>query len=58
MLFRSSALALEMTETLCGENPQKWKDATTYVKKALQSRIDLWDAIYAKIEADQLKEVN
>jgi hypothetical protein len=53
-----SALALEMTETLCGNDPQKWKDATSYVKKALQSRIDLWDEIYAKIEENQLKEVN
>lgn len=50
-----SALALEMTETLCGNDPQKWKDATSYVKKALQSRIDLWDAIYSNINESQLK---
>lgn len=51
-----SALALEMTESLCGDDPQKWKDATTFVKKALQSRIDLWDAIYSNINERQLNE--
>ena len=40
-----SHLAYQMTEKLCGNDEQKWQKATVEVKKALQARIDLWDAI-------------
>lgn len=46
-----SALALEMTETLCGNDPQKWEEATLFVKRALQSRLALWDSIHSKINS-------
>ncbi|NBO49534.1 MAG: DUF3050 domain-containing protein [Chitinophagia bacterium] len=51
MFGHHSALALEMTETLCGNDPQKWEEATLFVKRALQSRLALWDAIHSKINS-------
>ncbi len=45
-----SHLALQMTEKLCGENLQAWEEATETTKKALQSRIDLWDAALREIQ--------
>lgn len=38
-------LAHEMTALLCGDDEQKWAEATEAVKFALQARVDLWDAI-------------
>lgn len=40
-----SNLAYQMTESLCGNDAAKWEEATHYIKLALQSRIQLWDAI-------------
>jgi hypothetical protein len=40
-----SHLAYEMTTSLCGTDAAKWDEATEYVKRALQCRIELWDAI-------------
>lgn len=40
-----SNLAYQMTESLCGNDAAKWGEATHYIKQALQSRIQLWDAI-------------
>lgn len=42
------ALALRMVETLCGEDGEKWRDATRAVTAGLQRRVDLWDEIYAQ----------
>jgi hypothetical protein len=41
-----SKLALEMTADLCGDDDVKWHEAGIAVCEALQSRIELWDAIY------------
>jgi len=44
-----SHLALEMTEELCGDDEQKWKEATEATIAALQSRKLLWDSVQEKI---------
>jgi hypothetical protein len=46
-----SHLAYEMTAQLCGTDESRWQEATQYVQKALQARINLWNAIQAKLEA-------
>lgn len=38
-------LALQMTMELCGDDPQKWQEATEFVKNALSARIQLWNSI-------------
>ncbi|WP_036600877.1 DUF3050 domain-containing protein [Olivibacter sitiensis] len=38
-----SHLALQMTAKLCGNDEEKWQQATDGVIKALQARIRLWD---------------
>lgn len=38
-------LAMKMIEELCGEDQDKWKEASEYAMKALTFRIALWDAI-------------
>jgi len=34
-----------MTMELCGDDPQKWQEATEFVKNALSARIQLWNSI-------------
>ena len=46
-----SHLALQMTAELCGNDVTKWAEAETYVIKALQARIHLWNSISEAIEA-------
>jgi hypothetical protein len=38
-------LAYQMTMELCGDDEQKWKEATQAVEQALKVRIALWDSI-------------
>lgn len=40
-----SHLAMEMVAELCGNDPQKWKEASVAAVMALEKRIQLWDAI-------------
>lgn len=47
-----SHLAYDMTASLCGDDAEKWQEATEHCKKALESRIQLWDAI-----ADSFKSI-
>lgn len=51
-------LALNMTNCLCGDDPEKWQKATAAVKKALEMRIQLWDAIAEKLTNNQLASAN
>lgn len=44
-----SQLALEMTQELCGNDSQKWQEASTAVEKALASRIALWDGALSQL---------
>ena len=41
-----SKLAMDMTSELCGDDEVKWREAGMAVCEALQTRIELWDAIY------------
>lgn len=46
-----SQLAYQMTAELCGDDDNKWEEATTAVQDALQARIELWDGILNAIKA-------
>jgi pyrroloquinoline quinone (PQQ) biosynthesis protein C len=46
-----SHLALQMTANLCGDNTIFWQEAEVATIKALQKRIQLWDAAYDEIIA-------
>lgn len=50
-----SHLALYMTEKLCDKDLNFWAEAEDTTKKALQSRIDLWDAAYAEIVKNKVE---
>ncbi len=40
-----SHLALEMVTELCGNDEEKWEEAEVYIKRALESRIGLWNGV-------------
>jgi len=42
-------MALKMIQNLCGNNDEKWKEATDSSLEALEMRIKLWDFIYKQI---------
>jgi hypothetical protein len=44
-----SQLALEMTQELCGNDAQKWQEASAAVEKALASRVTLWDGALSQL---------
>lgn len=49
-----SHLALSMTEKLCGNDEQLWLEAEETAKKALQNRINLWDAALEQISVNKV----
>ncbi len=44
-----SQLALAMTQELCGNDSQKWQEASAAVEKALASRVALWDGVLSQL---------
>jgi hypothetical protein len=46
-----SHLALEMTASLCGDDPVKWQEAEEAALVALQQRLRLWDGVYGEVKA-------
>lgn len=44
-----SHLALEMTSSLCGDNPAYWAEAENAIIQSLQARINLWNGAYQAI---------
>ena len=46
-----SHMALEMVTELCGNDDQKWQEATEAAATALQKRIGLWDGILNEINS-------
>ncbi|TGD57649.1 DUF3050 domain-containing protein [Flavobacterium humi] len=47
-------MAMQMITELCGENPQKWKEAEEVSVAALEKRIGLWNAIEEHIHEQHL----
>ena len=49
-------LAMKMITELCGDDEQKWQEATEVAQQALQHRIHLWDQIAMAIESKKVAE--
>jgi Protein of unknown function (DUF3050) len=50
-------LAHEMTSVLCGDDDEKWAEATEACKAALQARIDLWNGIEASLQTHGVEKL-
>ncbi|PWJ57437.1 Protein of unknown function (DUF3050) [Dyadobacter jejuensis] len=50
-----SHLAIRMTSVLCGEDDAKWMEAQQAAVRALQKRLELWNAIHRAIIARKLQ---
>lgn len=44
-----SHLALQMTDNLCGNNPERWQEAEAVTIESLKRRIGLWDGVLQEI---------
>ncbi|MFN3528368.1 MAG: DUF3050 domain-containing protein [Bacteroidia bacterium] len=49
-----SALALEMTSQLCGNDELRWQEAEQAVVASLQQRLALWDGVHEELRQRQL----
>lgn len=48
-------LALKMTAALCGEDSEKWREASEAVQQCLQQRKNLWDGVVEQINRSSVK---
>lgn len=48
-----SVLAIQMLESLCGNDPKLWQEAEEIAVLALKKRIQLWDGIYAELVTER-----
>ncbi len=44
-------MALRMVAELCGDDPQKWHEATEAAVEALEARVALWDGVVSLLQA-------
>ena len=51
-----SELAIKMVEELCGDDENKWREATNMSIKALDMRYKLWDSVLALNAEEKTKE--
>jgi hypothetical protein len=47
-------MSLEMIQDLCGNDEQKWQEATLVSVEALKMRMHLWDGVLQEIESFQV----
>ena len=47
-------LSLQMVEELCGDDANKWAEATEVAVQAMQTRINLWNGIAGLISKENL----
>ena len=47
-------MALQMVTELCGDNPQRWREAENAAITAIEARFTLWDNILATLLGQQL----
>lgn len=53
---RHSPMGLEMLQSLCGDDPKRWREATETAKVALGARLSLWDGIADSLTKGRLNE--
>ena len=52
-----SQLALQMLQELCGDDAQKWNEATEACVTALELRKELWDGVLLQLQEQTLPEL-
>jgi hypothetical protein len=52
-----SHLALQMTENLCKDNEQFWREAEEAVVQSLKMRIELWNGVYKTLKERKIETI-
>jgi hypothetical protein len=52
-----SHLALQMTENLCKDNDQFWREAEEAVMQSLKMRIELWNGVYKTLKERKIETI-
>ncbi len=53
---RHSPMGLQMLQTLCEDDPDKWREASETAKTALGARLSLWDGITISLTRGRLSQ--